>query len=294
MYSQDDARRLLEKVKSLGGGTPDRRVRLAADRLLEQLFALIVELRPTEDEWAALLAHLDRTGREGQFAVSAWLLGLSQLVQDMNSPLRETATEQTILGPFYVEGAPLIACDAPFYKKLDPDDEYLLMEGLVLDDCGRAVAGVEIDAWGANSFGRYSFWDDDQPPFNLRGRVLSGNDGRYAIRTVYPRPYTIPAQLAPGAMLKALGRQLWRPSHLHFKVKKSGYVPLVTQVYLADQDYLDTDSAVAVKDSLITRSERHDAPEHLQARGCDRPFHLVRFDFHIQPIDASAMAEAAA
>lgn len=294
MHGQDDAQRLLAKVKALGGGTPDPRVRSAVDRLLDQLFPLIVELRPTEAEWAALLEHLDRTGREGGFAVTAWLLGLSQLVQDMNSPLRDAATEQTILGPYYVAGAPLVGPGEPLYKALGPNDEGLLMEGRVLDEAGQPVAGAELDVWGANGLGRYSHWDEDQPEFNLRGRVLSGGDGRYAIRTVFPRPYAIPDFLAAGAMLKALGRQPWRPPHLHFQIRKPGFVPLVTQVYLAGQDYLDCDSAVAVKDRLITPVERCDDADRVSAAGFEGPFHHVRFDFRIQRAEAAAPGQRAA
>jgi catechol 1,2-dioxygenase len=291
MYGHPEAQKLLAKVKSLGGGVPNPRVREAVDRLLDVLFPLIVDLRLTEDEWDALIAHLDRTGAEGQFAVTAWLLGLSQLVQDMNSPLRETATEHTILGPFYKEGAPLLANDAPLYKALHDQDEYLLMRGRVLDDKGRPLAGVEVDAWGANGLGMYSFWDEDQPPYNLRGRVKTDAQGRYAIRTVYPRPYAIPPFLAPGAMLEALGRQAWRPSHLHFRIVADGLVPLVTQVYLAESDFMQIDSAVAVKDSLITTSRRQAAPAAIEAEGLDRPFHEVAFDFRLQPAAAAAAAE---
>lgn len=294
MYGQDEAQRLLEKVKSLGGGTPDPRVRDAVDRLLDRLFPLLVELRPTEPEWEALLAHLDRTGREGGFAVTAWLLGLSQLVQDMNSPLRAGATEQTILGPYYVDGAPLVAAGAPLYQTLGQSDEGLIMEGRVLDDAGRPVAGAELDVWGANGLGRYSHWDEDQPSYNLRGRVLTGADGTYAIRTVFPRPYAIPDFLAAGAMLKALGRQPWRPPHLHFKVTKPGFVPLVTQVYLGTSDFLDCDSAVAVKDRLVTAVERRESPGVCAAHGFDRPFHQVQFNFRLQAVDAGIGEEPVA
>jgi catechol 1,2-dioxygenase len=273
---------LLEKVTALGGATPNPRVRKAVDRLLEVLFPLIVELWPTEDEWKALITHLDRTGAEGQFQVTAWLLGLSQLVEDLNSPLRATATANTILGPFHKEGAPQRANGEPFYATLTDNDEYFLLSGRVLDEAGQPIAGVTLDAWNANGLGKYSFWDEDQPEYNLRGKVVTNSQGRYLIRTVFPRPYAIPPFLAPGAMLAALGRQAWRPPHVHFRVDAPGYFPLITQVYFAGYDYLKIDSAVGVKDSLITASQRHDSAEDLAAAGMDRPYHEASFDFRLQ------------
>ncbi len=54
-------------------------------------------------------------------------------------------------------------------------------------------------------------------------------------------------------------RHAWRPAHLHFEIDADGYQPLTTQLYFAGDPYLDSDTAGAVKDSLVIDLTKTDA-----------------------------------
>jgi catechol 1,2-dioxygenase len=48
-----------------------------------------------------------------------------------------------------------------------------------------------------------------------------------------------------------------RPAHIHLLVSAGQHEPLITQLFLGSSDYLDSDIAGAVKDSLIVHPQRH-------------------------------------
>lgn len=54
-----------------------------------------------------------------------------------------------------------------------------------------------------------------------------------------------------GDILNACGRHPWRPSHLHFIVIAEGYRNLVTEVFAADDPYLDQDTVFGVREDLV-------------------------------------------
>jgi catechol 1,2-dioxygenase len=93
--------------------------------------------------------------------------------------------------------------------------------------------------------------------------VLTDADGRYAVRTILPAPYTIPEDGPTGAMVHAAGWSPWRPAHIHVIVSAEGHEPLVTQLYIDSSDYLDNDVANAVKDELIVRPRRKEGSDEL-------------------------------
>src|ERR1700676_265447 len=81
------------------------------------------------------------------------VLGVSMLVDSINHRRPSGATENTILGPFYV-------ADAPHYPHgtnicLDGKGEPMVVRGRVLDTAGRPIAGAKIDAWQTNEDGFY-------------------------------------------------------------------------------------------------------------------------------------------
>ncbi len=127
--------------------------------------------------------------------------------------------------------------------------------------------------------GTYSNIHGDQPDFNLRGRLHADAGGHFALRTIQPVPYTIPFEGPTGRLLEALGRHPWRPAHIHVKVSAGGYRTLTTQIYFSGDQYLDSDSANAVKDELIIPVE---------PPGGDHPDTAVlRYDFQLQPAPAA-------
>jgi hydroxyquinol 1,2-dioxygenase len=85
-------------------------------------------------------------------------------------------------------------------------------------------------------------------------------------------------------MLRAQGRHPYRPAHVHFKINAPGYEELGTHVFVAGDQYLDSDAVFGVKRSLIHELDRLPASEAPPGRALDgRPFARMRYDFVLAP-----------
>lgn len=281
MLTEQDLMRWREKVRHQQLGTGDPRVVKVVDRVFDALFPALLEVKPTLEEWFAVLDFIGNAGPI-QLKGMAWLLGVTQIIEEINSPFKPEATDQCVEGPFYRPGAPDRKSGEPLFLVEDEGD-YIFFNGRVTDTNGKPLPGVVLDVWGTNGKGRYSQFDPEQPDFNCRGRVHAGPDGNYSIFTKCPQPYTVAFE-AMGTLLEAMGHQPWRPAHLHFKIEHPGYEPLITQICFKGQPYIDNDSALAVKDHLAVEFTRHDRPEELKARGVKRPFYTAEFNFRLQPL----------
>ena len=94
--------------------------------------------------------------------------------------------------------------------------------GRVMDVNGKPLAGMTVEIWQCDAFGRYHHPGDrrDTPldeHFQGYGRTLSAEDGAYRFRTIRPVPY-------PG-----------RTPHIHFAVSGPGMQTFVTQMYVAGE-----------------------------------------------------------
>jgi protocatechuate 3,4-dioxygenase, beta subunit len=113
--------------------------------------------------------------------------------------------------------------------------EVISIAGRVLDEDQRPVRRAILEVWNANTHGRYSHALDRgnaaplDPHFYGFGRVLTGDDGRYSLRTIKPGAYIARADIG-----------WWRPPHVHFSVLGGG-VRLVTQMYFPDDPLNDKD-----------------------------------------------------
>jgi protocatechuate 3,4-dioxygenase, beta subunit len=132
-------------------------------------------------------------------------------------------TPRQMTGPFY-----------PLEFPLDQDNDLVTVKGRkgiahgevthvggrVLDARGEPMAGVRIEIWQVNGYGRYHHPADDNdkpldPNFQGYGTVVSGEDGAYRFRTVRPLPY-------PG-----------RAPHIHFALSRPDFGGFTTQMYVA-------------------------------------------------------------
>jgi catechol 1,2-dioxygenase len=134
-----------------------------------------------------------------------------------------------------------------------------------------------LDVWQSDADGLYSGFSE-LPAGILRGKVITGTEGRFELRTIAPAPYTVPHDGPFGRMLAACGWHPWRPAHVHLIVSADEHEPLITQLFLSSSDYLDDDVADAVKDSLIVHPERH---------GDQLAFD---YEFRLAPVRAAAPA----
>ena len=121
---------------------------------------------------------------------------------------------------------------------------------------GSPIAGATLDIWHADADGFYSGFSD-LPAGLLRGKVLADEHGRFEVRTIAPAPYMIPHDGPTGRMIEACAWHPWRPAHIHVIVEADGHQQLITQLYLADSEYLNSDVADAVKESLIVHPKRN-------------------------------------
>ncbi|PNE11097.1 MAG: hypothetical protein CR217_10635 [Beijerinckiaceae bacterium] len=140
--------------------------------------------------------------------------------------------------------------------------------GRVTSPDATPLADVELDMWQADAEGLYSNIHPNIPEWNLRGRFHSGSDGTFEVRTIVPPPYEIPKGGPTGVVLSTLGRHLFRPAHLHLKVRHPQYRDLTSQLYFDGGDYLNSDVANAVREGLVAQLIRRDDPNELAALGC--------------------------
>jgi protocatechuate 3,4-dioxygenase beta subunit len=247
-------RLVVDVVRSVSGA-PDPRLREITEAAVRHLHAFVTETGLTRDEWRAGIDFLTAVGHtctdtRQEFILLSDALGISSQVETIAVDGTEGATENTVLGPFYVSGSPERAYGDPILENADPG-ERLVVRGRVTDLEGRPLGGATIDVWQNASNRLYAVQDPNQHPHNLRGRFVTRDDGGFEFRTIRPVPYPIPDDGPVGGLLKALGRHPWRAAHVHLLVSAPGYVTLTTHVFDAASDYLDSDAVFGVRDSLV-------------------------------------------
>ncbi len=234
---------------------PDPRMREVMSSLVRHLHAFVKDVELTEEEWAAGIGFLTRTGHMSddlrqEFILLSDVLGVSMLVETINHRSDGGSTEQTVLGPFHmVESPPRELGDD---INLEEKGEPCRVEGRVTGVDGEPVPGASLDVWQANAEGFYDVQQPGiQPDLNLRGLFTADGDGRFWFRSIVPQSYPVPYDGPVGEMLEATGRHAYRPAHLHFIVSAPGYRPVTTHVFVAGSPYLDSDAVFGVKESLI-------------------------------------------
>jgi protocatechuate 3,4-dioxygenase, beta subunit len=132
-------------------------------------------------------------------------------------------------GPFYPE-TPIeqqLFNDTNLYQK-DSGHEFakgqpIVVSGDVKDRRGKPLLGAIVEIWQACASGRYlhsrdrnenSLLDNN---FQFWGRAITGEDGRYAFKTILPGLY-------PGRMAR----------HIHFRIDAPEFQRLTTQCYFTE------------------------------------------------------------
>ncbi len=273
-------------VASMAADT-DPRLRELISGLVSHLHDFIRETKPSHAEWRRAIDFLTEAGKisddeRNEFVLTSDVLGISSLVDAVNSA--PGATESSVLGPFHILGAPDLPVGGDL-KRDNPGDP-VLVSGVVQDIQGNPIKGAVLEIWQTAANGLYSNQDPDQPEFNLRARMTTGPDGRYAFTTVKPLPYTVPEDGPVGTLLHALGRTTWRPSHLHVIIMAKGFRSVVTELFPDDDVYLDRDTVFGVRQSLVIRYEPRSGtsavPADIVARdSLPERFFEVRYDFKL-------------
>lgn len=236
------------------------RFRQIMEGLVTHLHDFIKEVELTQAEWEIAIDFLTRTGQKCSDERQEWILcsdtlGVSMLVDAINNRRPQGATENTVLGPFHVVGAPELEMGANI--SLDGVGESCLFEGKVLDIHGTPIEGARVDVWSDNADGFYDVQQPGvQPKWNNRGIFTTGDDGAYCFRGIKPVSYPVPVDGPAGEMLTGMGRHPYRPAHTHVIVTAPGYQKLVTHIFVGDDPYIESDAVFGVKKSLIAPFEK--------------------------------------
>ena len=244
--------------------TPDPRLKQVMRGFVKHLHAFVREVRPTPEEWFRGIQFLTETGKwcddkRQEYILLSDTIGVSMLVDFINYGDAANATESTVLGPFFVQGAPELPMGESIAKSGTPGDP-CTMRGTLKDTKGKPVANAVIDVWEAGGDGFYDVQKSEG--MNLRARFRTGADGRFWFRCVRPVSYPVPNDGPVGKMLVATGRHSMRPGHLHFKFTAPGCATLVTHLFVKGDKYLDSDAVFGVKDSLVVKFRKNAKGEY--------------------------------
>ncbi|GGF74692.1 6-chlorohydroxyquinol-1,2-dioxygenase [Paracoccus acridae] len=256
-----------DTVNGRMGAQTDARLATVMESLVRHLHGFIKDVGLTQEEWEYAIGFLTRAGQicsdeRQEFILLSDVLGVSMLVDAINNRRPEGATENTVFGPFHVDGAPIRQMGDTI--SLDGKGESCLFEGRVLDLDGNPVEGATVDVWSDNADGYYDVQQPGiQPKWNNRGRFITGPDGRYSFVGIKPVSYPIPDDGPVGQMLDHLGRHPYRPAHMHYLVTAPGYQRLVTHTFVGNDEYLTSDAVFGVKDTLVAPYERLEGGETL-------------------------------
>src|SRR3546814_14147292 len=115
-----------------------------------------------------------------EFILLSDTLGLSQLVVAQSHSRPENVSEQTVFGPFHVEGAPKRPSHGSDLAQGVPGEPLYVTAQVVAD--GHPVAGAEVDTWHADADGFYDVqdepWSDDKAWLRAAFRTADRSEER--------------------------------------------------------------------------------------------------------------------
>ena len=272
-----------ETVISRLESCPDPRFRQVMESAVRHLHAFVKEVEPSIEEWRQAIDFLTATGQMCDDRRQEWILlsdtlGVSMLLETINHRARDGRTEATVLGPFHVAGVGVEEMGFDICR--DGKGEPCVVSGRVADAGGRPIEGAVLDVWQTNGDGRYDVQQpDEQPENNMRGKFVTGADGRYWFRTTKPVSYPVPTDGPVGRMLDATGRHARWPAHIHFIVTAEGFEPVVTHIFVRGDPWIDSDAVFGVKESLIVPFELEEDAGRAREAGVHAPFWTAEFDF---------------
>jgi protocatechuate 3,4-dioxygenase beta subunit len=274
---------LTDAVLATLSDTQDARLKTVMTSFIKHLHAFIRDVEPTDDEWLSGvqfltdIGHMCHANRQ-EFILLSDTFGVTALKDAINSHSAEQVTEATLLGPFYREGAP----EVPLLHNIAAGQpgEPIIVYGKVTTSDGRPIPQAKVDIWQASGDGFYDVQLADlNGAMGLRGIIRTDEAGEYRFRSIKPASYPVPNDGPVGELLRKLGRHPYRPAHIHFIVSAEGYQPLITEIFVEGDSYLESDAVFGVKDSLVAEFVQVDSAEEASSYGFQPPFYKVEFNF---------------
>ena len=250
---------VLEAYKNI----EDPRLREIVAALVKHLHAFAREVHLTEHEFEKAVQYVARLGQmtndnHNEVVLMSGSLGFSSLICLLNNGNNgQTETSANLLGPFWRMNSPRTENGGSIVRSPTPGPT-LFVNCWLKDRSGKAIEGAEVDIWHSSPEGFYEQQDPKQAPMNLRGKFVTDRDGHFWFRSVKPAGYPIPVDGPVGDLVRAGKRHNFRPAHLHFLMFKPGFKTLISQVYVNDDDRLETDVQFGVTKALIGNYVRHE------------------------------------
>jgi catechol 1,2-dioxygenase len=251
-----DERSVTDIVIAAMAGTPYPRLRQVAEAFVRHMHAFARDVRLTEEEFDLGIEFLNRIGQASHDLHNEAILfsdvtGFSTLVCLLNNGQNgATETASALLGPFWRMNSPPTENGGTIIRSPTPGPA-LFAACRITNPEGHPLEGVEVDVWQASPVGLYENQDASQGEMNLRGKFTTDRNGRFWFRSVKPAGYPVPTEGPAGDLLRAQNRHPFRPAHLHFLGFKPGYKTLITQVFVDDDDRLESDVVFGVTRHLI-------------------------------------------
>lgn len=237
--------------------------------LVESVRKVLVEHRVTPEEFRAGIGYLVEAAEAKELPLLIDVFFNITVAEITNMDSAASPTE--LQGPYFREDAPLVTDEIATDPRVKGTP--MLLRGKVTDTKGDPVAGAEVFIWQSTPDGKYSGFHEGVPAGFYRGKVLSGPDGKYSVRSTLPVPYQIKNDGPVGALLEKMGRHSWRPAHVHYKVRKLGFKEVTTQAYFEGGEWVGDDCCGgSVNPELIV-------PNRMVGDA-----RLVEFDFRIEKV----------
>ena len=268
-------------------GATSPRLREVIAALVRHLHAFARDVRLTEEEFEIGIDFLNRIGHatndvNNEGMLFSDVLGFSTLICLLNNGRNgATETASALLGLILAnEFAPYLQ------RRIDRPlpDAGSCSVCRVLDPRPKGPT----DGWRGGrrlaSFARRALRESEDPnqaDMNLRGKFTTDVEGKLTFRSVKPAGYPVPTDGPVGELLRAQKRHPYRPAHLHFLAYKPGYKTLITQVFVDNDERLQSDVVFGVTQHLIGNYQRHDEPraDHL----ADPPWYSLHYTFVMEP-----------
>ena len=250
-------------LKAMSGGKDPRLLQIAS-AFVRHMHAFAREVRLTEKEYEVGLDMLNRIGQatndsHNEAVLFGDSIGFSTLVCLMNNGMGgATETAAALLGPFWRMNSPPTK-NGDTIVRSKTDGAPLFANLVIVDRAGKPIPNVEVDVWHSSPVGLYENQDPEQADMNLRGKFHTDAEGRFWFRSTRPAGYPVPTHAVTGDILREQNRHPFRPAHLHFLCYKEGFKTLITQVFVDDDEYLNSDVVFGVTRALVGNFQKHES-----------------------------------
>jgi hydroxyquinol 1,2-dioxygenase len=265
---------------------PNPRFREIMGAFVRHLHDFAREVKLTEEEFREAMAYIVKTGQasnatHNEAVLISGSLGFSQLIVMLNNGDNGGDTDASLLGPFWRMHSPVTPNGGSIVRSPTPG-EALFVNAWFKDRAGKPIASAEVDVWHSSTEGFYENQDPVQADMNLRGKFTTDANGHISFRSIMPAGYPIPIDGPTGDLLRAQGRHNMRPAHLHFLASKDGFKTLISQIYVQDDKFLETDVQFGVTRRLVGNYVRHEN-EKPPAPDVQGPWYSLDYNFVMEP-----------